>query len=80
MRNAFRMMGIVSAFVVSGIFAIGSALAQTATAPTQLPYLNPALPLDQRVDDLVGRMTLDEEGVAGGTSSGGGSAIEGACL
>ncbi|MGD0797431.1 MAG: hypothetical protein ABR910_06875, partial [Acidobacteriaceae bacterium] len=28
------------------------------TAP---PYMNPALPLDQRVDDLIGRMTLEEK-------------------
>ena len=27
----------------------------------QPPYLNPALPFDQRVDDLVGRMTLEEK-------------------
>jgi beta-glucosidase len=28
---------------------------------TQLPYLNPALPLDERADDLVSRMTLVEK-------------------
>ena len=27
---------------------------------TQPPYLNPALPLDARADDLVGRMTLEQ--------------------
>jgi len=27
----------------------------------QAPYLNPALPLEQRVDDLIGRMTLEEK-------------------
>ena len=26
-----------------------------------LPYMNPALPVDARVDDLVGRMTLEEK-------------------
>jgi len=26
-----------------------------------LPYMNPALPVDVRVDDLVGRMTLEEK-------------------
>ena len=25
------------------------------------PYMNPALPVEQRVDDLVGRMTLEEK-------------------
>ena len=28
---------------------------------TGLPFMDPGLPLDQRVDDLVGRMTLDEK-------------------
>jgi len=27
----------------------------------EAPYMNPALPLEQRVDDLIGRMTLDEK-------------------
>src|SRR5580765_4434405 len=31
-----------------------------ATAPAA-PYLDPALPIDQRVDDLVSRMTLEEK-------------------
>jgi beta-glucosidase len=30
-------------------------------APTALPFTNPALPIDQRVDDLIGRMTLEEK-------------------
>ncbi len=29
--------------------------------PTALPYRNPALPVDQRVDDLIGRMTLEQK-------------------
>jgi beta-glucosidase len=45
--------------------AIFSSLAQTA-APSATPaatpaYLNPALPMTERVDDLVGRMTLEEK-------------------
>ena len=36
----------------------GSLRAQTASQP---PYLNTALPFEQRVDDLVGRMTLEEK-------------------
>ncbi|QNM84038.1 glycoside hydrolase family 3 C-terminal domain-containing protein [Sphingomonas sabuli] len=32
------------------------------TAPTaQVPYKNPSLPVEQRIDDLLGRMTLDEK-------------------
>ncbi len=38
--------------------ATGAAPAQTH-APA--PYMNPSLPLEQRVDDLVGRMTLEEK-------------------
>jgi len=30
-------------------------------APDNYPFQNPELPVDQRVDDLVGRMTLDEK-------------------
>ena len=29
--------------------------------PGSLPYMNPSLPLEQRVDDLIGRMTLEEK-------------------
>jgi beta-glucosidase len=32
-----------------------------AQQPKVLPYLDPSLPTEQRVDDLVGRMTLDEK-------------------
>jgi len=34
--------------------------AQTS-APNNLPYMNPALPVSQRVNDLIGRMTLEEK-------------------
>lgn len=33
----------------------------TSSTPTKLDYLNPRLPLARRVDDLVGRMTLEEK-------------------
>ncbi|HKV26236.1 MAG TPA: glycoside hydrolase family 3 C-terminal domain-containing protein [Candidatus Acidoferrum sp.] len=32
-----------------------------AVAPADSPYLNPKLPLEQRVDDLISRMTLEEK-------------------
>jgi beta-glucosidase len=35
--------------------------AQATTPPPDAPYLNPALPTDQRVDDLISRMTLKEK-------------------
>ena len=37
------------------------AVAQAPTPPADPPYLNPALPVDQRVEDLVTRMTLEEK-------------------
>src|SRR5215831_10371555 len=41
--------------VASMVLAAGAALAQ------QPAYLNPSLPVDARVKDLVGRMTLEEK-------------------
>jgi beta-glucosidase len=38
-----------------------SAVGQTAGSSSVAPYLNPALPMNERVDDLVGRMTLEEK-------------------
>jgi beta-glucosidase len=32
-----------------------------AQAPADLPFRNPSLPVEQRIDDLVGRLTLDEK-------------------
>ncbi len=41
-------------------------LAQTASQPDPktLPYMNPALPIEQRVNDLIGRMTPGRESFA----------------
>jgi beta-glucosidase len=36
-------------------------LAQAVESPSSAPYLDPLLPIDQRVDDLVSRMTLEEK-------------------
>jgi beta-glucosidase len=35
--------------------------AQRSKVPQTLPYMNPALPVEQRVDDLIHRMTLEEK-------------------
>jgi beta-glucosidase len=42
------------------ISCVGPALGQQAGAATP-PYLNPSLPLDQRVDDLISRFTMEEK-------------------
>jgi beta-glucosidase len=36
-------------------------VAQTTEPSNALPYMNPSLPMNERVDDLVGRMTLEEK-------------------
>lgn len=51
-RRFFFAMAAALAFVPQGL-----AVAQGAAKP----YKNPSLPVEQRVDDLVGRMTLDEK-------------------
>jgi beta-glucosidase len=38
-----------------------AAVAEIRAQQPLLPYLNPNLPVDQRVDDLIGRMTLEEK-------------------
>ena len=43
--------------------AVGASLlfAQSGSPPSNPAYLNPALPIEQRVDDLISRMTLEEK-------------------
>src|SRR5215475_2088428 len=43
-----------------GLLVTSSVRAQQAPT-SRPPYMNPALPLEQRVDDLIGRMTLEEK-------------------
>jgi beta-glucosidase len=54
LKEVFRVTAVLLAVV---LFVARPAPAQEAGAA----YLNPAKPLDQRVDDLVGRMTLEEK-------------------
>ncbi len=51
-------------FVYSLLFFCSGMVVNSCTMrmpPADLPYLNPSLPLEQRVNDLVGRMTLEEK-------------------
>ncbi len=52
-----RLLSWIIAFIFVAVF---SCIAQT-TPTARAPYLDPSLPLDQRVDDLVSRMTLEEK-------------------
>ncbi len=50
------------ALVLAGFAGAPSRLlAQAVESPSSTPYLDPLLPIDQRVDDLVSRMTLEEK-------------------
>jgi len=44
-----------------GLFILSIFLGIPAQTQEQLPYRNPALPLEQRVTDLLARMTLEEK-------------------
>jgi beta-glucosidase len=48
-----------NAIILAFLFSMWPTFAQTS--PQQEAYLNPDLPVEQRVDDLVGRMTLAEK-------------------
>jgi len=53
------LIGSLLALLVTPVLAYPLLAQQEGTA--QAPYVNPSLPLDQRVDDLIGRMTLEEK-------------------
>jgi beta-glucosidase len=60
----FTKRFVIVVVVLAGFaFAPLRLRAQTAapSAPANAPYLDPALPINQRVDDLVSRMTLEEK-------------------
>jgi beta-glucosidase len=40
---------------------LARAQAQQPSSPQAAPYMDPSLPLEKRVDDLIGRMTLEEK-------------------
>ena len=52
----------MGALVLAGFAGAPSGLlGQAVESPSSPPYLDPLLPIDQRVDDLVSRMTLEEK-------------------
>jgi beta-glucosidase len=65
-RRSFLLMNrrLAQRLILPVVILFGTVLnsaAQTAASSTTAPYLNPTLPIDQRVDDLVSRMTLEEK-------------------
>ena len=60
--NLFKKYFAIVAVILAGFAVAPSHLfAQGVTPPSNAPYLNPALPIEQRVDDLISRMTLPEK-------------------
>ena len=55
------MKGFVRALVGISLTVTTAAHAQTSGSAARVPYLDESLPFTQRVDDLVGRMTLAEK-------------------
>ena len=58
--NRMLRMGIATLAVALSLFGSARSNAQTSS-PADAPYMNPQLPIDIRVDDLVSRMTLEEK-------------------
>jgi beta-glucosidase len=58
----FPKTACVLAVLFLVVFSVSHLAAQTASnAAPRPPYLDPSLPIDQRVNDLVSRMTLEEK-------------------
>ena len=55
------MKGFFPAFVAIALTVTAAAHAQTGSSASRVPYLDESLPFAQRVNDLVGRMTLAEK-------------------
>jgi beta-glucosidase len=60
--NPFMKYFAIIAVTLAGLAIAPSRLSAQATAPSSnAPYLDPALPIEKRVDDLISRMTLEEK-------------------
>jgi beta-glucosidase len=62
-RSTFLLFAIICFLVCATLLAPHSPAQQTSAqkASTDSAYLNPKLPLEQRVDDLISKMTLEEK-------------------
>jgi beta-glucosidase len=61
LHRRFSRTFAVAVLALSFFIFAQSSFSQSTAAPANAPYMNPALPIDQRVDDLIGRMTLEEK-------------------
>ena len=55
------MMAVAGAIAGPAVAQEAAAASTTAKPPKNAPYRNPALPTEQRVADLLARMTLEEK-------------------
>src|SRR5678816_4909729 len=60
LSKRFREVSTI-ALVLWLLISSSPAATQSTTPDANAPYLNPSLPLDRRVDDLISRMTLEEK-------------------
>jgi beta-glucosidase len=60
-RSSLERFSIPLSFAVLALVVGRSLLGAQEEPPANAPYLNPALPIGQRVDDLISRMTLEEK-------------------
>ena len=56
-----KRFAIVAVLLTGFILPTFPLMAQNEAAPSPPPYLNPSLPIAQRVNDLISRMTLEEK-------------------
>jgi beta-glucosidase len=63
MRSSMQLLAVLFAFVFISVTGSASDTHKPALEPPAaiFPYQNASLPIDQRVDDLIARMTLDEK-------------------
>ena len=59
--SLFRVSFCVFTLVLCHLLIASPATTQAPKPDPRAPYLDPKLPLDQRVDDLISRMTLEEK-------------------
>jgi beta-glucosidase len=59
--RAVGMAAVIAALVLCTATAFGAPQRHAAASQATLPYQNARLPVSQRIDDLLGRMTLDEK-------------------
>ena len=52
---------VVALFALAAVVPLGARAQAPDPAPADLPFRNPDLPIEQRIDDVIGRLTLDEK-------------------